>query len=450
MDLTGVKNILIINTRSSNRKLSGMVMWGAWAVAGYLKKSIPDSDIRYLDENNEDDFFEKFKSIVPDRDVVGFSLTSMQIKYTLPLIKYIKNNYPHIKVVVGGIHPILFPDQDYGSYIDKVVDYELPKNYLLYEFLPEKVKQTYRRKRAQVVTGFNCSYKCAFCINSVRNCRYEGVPVQDILNDIDYIVKEFNPPKIYFRDEDFFQDINKAKAIVDHILEKGYKFDWEATSRVTHFMKGRIDDEFLPKMVKAGCIQVRFGVESGSQKMLNFLRKGQTVEQIKKAVRKCVEYGLKASCSMIIGIPTETAEDREGTYKLISELHSYGSEVEILGPQIYRPYPGGILYEEIKKYGLKLPDSFEEWATYYDENPIGDVFDTDTNYPWLTEKENKFLPYVWVVSHYGINYSSSESWIKRLIGKLFMLHWKLRWFGGWDIKFFMFIRKKLLKTDLDS
>jgi radical SAM superfamily enzyme YgiQ (UPF0313 family) len=214
-------------------------------------------------------------------------------------------------------------------------------------------------------------------------------------------------------------------------------------------MPGRVDDELLPKIVKSGCSQLRFGVESGSQRVLNFLRKGQTVEQIKFAVAQCVKYGMAATCSVMTGIPTETKAEREETYKLITELNKMGDKVEILGPQIYRPYPGGLLYEEAKKYGMVFPNKFADWATFYDANPIGDVFDTSVDYPWLTKKENKILPYVWVVAHYGLNYSQSKNLIKKLIGCWLMWHWQLRCFGGWDVKFFMFIRKKFLKTDLD-
>ncbi len=449
LDISKMKKILIVNTRSSERKLSGMVMWGAWAVASYFKSAIKDSDVKYLDENNEDDFLEKFNEIVKDRDTVGFSITSMQIKYTLPLIKYIKENYPRIRVIVGGMHPILFPKQNYGKLIDEVVDYELPKDKFLWEFLSEKVKDIYRRRRAQVVTGFNCSYKCAFCINSVRNMSYESRPFEEIAADIDYIVREFNPPKIYFRDEDFFQDIEKAKAIVRHIIDKQYNFKWEATSRVTNFMPGRIDDDFLAQIKKAHCSQMRFGMESGSQRVLNFLRKGQTPQQIKFAVKQCFKYGLDVNCSVIIGVPTETAGEREETYSLMSELSTYGNNLEFLGPQIYRPYPGGSLYEEIKKYGLNLPDNFDDWATYYDTNPRGDVFDTSVSYPWRTKKENEFLPYVWVVANYGLNYSKSKRLIKRIISKWFLIHWKLRWFDAPDVKLLMFLRKKLVSSDLD-
>ena len=52
------------------------------------------------------------------------------------------------------------------------------------------------------------------------NAKYEGLPLEQIKKDLDYVMKEFHPPKIYFRDEDFFQDINKAKAIIDYIIEK--------------------------------------------------------------------------------------------------------------------------------------------------------------------------------------------------------------------------------------
>lgn len=436
--------VLIVNTKSSERKLTGMVMWGAWAVASHFQKK--GEDVEYLDENNEDDFLEKFKAIVPSRDVVGFSITSMQIKYTLPLVEYIKQHHPNIRIILGGIHTVLFPDQDYGNLFNEVVTRDLPKDYFSYDLLPEKVKEVYRKKRTQIVTGFNCSYKCAFCINSVRNCKYEGVPIEKIKEDIDYAVKEFNPPKIYFRDEDFFQDFNKAKQVVEYIQK--YDFKWEATCRVIYFREGLIDDDFLKELVKSRCVQLRFGVESGSQRILNYLRKGQTVKQIKHAVAQCNKHGISPNCSIMIGIPTETAEEREETYKLIDDLFSAG-KVDLLGPQMYRPYPGGLLFEEAKKHGLTLPNNFRDWATYYDENPLGDVFDTKINYPWLTKKAQKQLPFVWIVVHYGLNYLQTNSPLKKLIGYWFLWHWKLRFFGGWDIKLLMFIRKKFFKSDLD-
>ena len=450
IDLSKVKNILIVNSRSSERKLTGMVMWGALAVASHYKTAIPGSDVVFLDENNEDNFFEKFKEVLKTRDMVGFSLTSMQIKYTLPLIKYIREYYPNIKVIGGGIHMILFPNEDYGDYFDEIVTGEMPKDHFLHELYPEKVLEVFRKKRAQVISGFNCSYKCTFCVNSVRNCKYESMAPEKICAEIDYLVDKYNPPKIYFRDEDFFQDMNKARIVVEHIIKKDYKFIWDVSSRVTHFMPGRVDDEFLEKLVKSGCRQFRFGVETGSQRMLNFLRKGQTPKQIIHAVKQCNKYGIHATCSIMIGIPTETAEDREQTYALIDALYKIGDKVEILGPQIYRPYPGGLLYEEIKKYGTYiLPKKFEDWATFYDNNPMGDVFDTEVHYPWLTSAENKFLPYVWVVAHYGLNYSKSKNIIKKIVGLILMWHWKARRFDNLDVRIFMRLRKSLLKSDLE-
>ena len=132
------KKILIVNTVSSERKLVGMVMWGAWAVASYLKQAIEGSDVKFLDENNEDNFREKFDEIAKDREVVGFSITSMQIKYTLPLVKFLKEKYPKIKIIVGGIHVILFPNQGYGNYFDGVITQIVPKNFFLMIYCRKK------------------------------------------------------------------------------------------------------------------------------------------------------------------------------------------------------------------------------------------------------------------------------------------------------------------------
>lgn len=448
-DLSGLRKFLVVNPRSGPALLSGQVMWGAWAAASWFKRSVPGADVVYLDENNEDGFRAKFEAAAADRDAVGFSLTSMQIKYALPLMRWLREHNPRAKIIVGGAHPALFPGQPYGSLVDVVFPGDLPKDEFLYEFLPEKVRAAYRRERAQVITGFNCSFKCTFCVNSVRNCRYEPVPVGKLLADLDYVVREFAPPRIYFRDEDFFFDIEKAKAVIDHILAKGYRFRWEATSRVTNFTRLKIDDALLAKMAGAGCAQIRFGVESGSQATLNLLRKGQTVPLIKHAVSQCVKYGIAANCSFLIGIPGETPEGREETYRLIGELAALGPKVELLGPQVYRPYPGGKLYEEVQKYGLRFPTDFEGWAEFYDKNPSGSVFDENPSYPWLTAAENEELPRVWEVVHYGLNWSASANPVKRLAGLWFRkMHWDRRRFGGADLALFMALRRRLLRSGI--
>ena len=102
-----------------------------------------------MDENNEDNFREKFDEIAKDREVVGFSITSMQIKYTLPLVKFFKRKISEYKNNCRQIHIILFPDQDYGNYFDKIITQVVPKNFFSYDLLPEKVKEVYRKKEGK-------------------------------------------------------------------------------------------------------------------------------------------------------------------------------------------------------------------------------------------------------------------------------------------------------------
>jgi len=222
-------------------------MWGALAVASHYKTAIPGSDVVFLDENNEDNFFEKFKEVLKTRDMVGFSLTSMQIKYTLPLIKYIREYYPNIKVIGGGIHMILFPNEDYGDYFDEIVTGEMPKDHFLHELYPEKVLEVFRKKRAQVISGFNCSYKCTFCVNSVRNCKYESMAPEKICAEIDYLVDKYNPPKIYFRDSGIlhsFLDAPDPRSLKFH-PKVGSSWEGFALEEVIRSYRARDEETFF-------------------------------------------------------------------------------------------------------------------------------------------------------------------------------------------------------------
>jgi len=104
-------------------------------------------------------------------------------------------------------------------------------------------------------------------------------------------------------------------------------------------------------------------MESGSQRMLDYMHKDVTIEQILKAITLCEKYGIQPFVSYMIGLPTETREEIEMSLRLALKIRKMAPDA-ILLPLVFRPYPGGDLYEDCKKDGLKEPESLRGWCAF--------------------------------------------------------------------------------------
>ena len=108
-------------------------------------------------------------------------------------------------------------------------------------------------------------------------------------------------------------------------------------------------------MKEAGCYVISLGIESGSQEMLNRLRKGITIEQIKKAVRLCKKYGIRTRGYFIIGSPGETKETISQTINLAKELN-----LDYFMLSILTPYPQTTIFENALKKGIIKKRNWDE------------------------------------------------------------------------------------------
>ncbi|MCX7635977.1 MAG: radical SAM protein, partial [Syntrophales bacterium] len=140
----------------------------------------------------------------------------------------------------------------------------------------------------------------------------------------------------------------------NEIKRRGLKFSWSAFARVN-----TVDVETLELMRDAGCDSISFGVESGNQEMLRRIRKGITVEQVKRAVAMCRDVGLVVHCSFIVGLPGETRETLEETKAFAAALGAY------YGYHLLAPFPGTTVRDEVESYDLQILTS--DW-TRYDAN----------------------------------------------------------------------------------
>lgn len=208
---------------------------------------------------------------------------------------------------------------------------------------------------------------------------------ENVLDEIEILYKEHKITRIGFRDEIFISNRKQVKEIAQGLIDRGIKVTWIANPRCEFLRESFIDDDYLKLLADSGANKLQCGGESGSQRVLDMLRKGIKVEDILNFVRRAKKFNIIPLVAFMTGLPTETEEEQMQTMRLIRDILRIHPKAIINGPASFRPYPGGELYDMcIKEYGLKMPESLEEWA---DAEELG-----GTRPPWVRDAVlNRFL-----------------------------------------------------------
>jgi len=198
-----------------------------------------------------------------------------------------------------------------------------------------------------------CPYNCAYCETKKLwgpTCRAFSPP--RVVAEIEQLVQNFGSKGVYFVGDNF--TINKKRTVELCNLMKKENLDikWVCDTRAD-----QISRELLREMKDAGCQTIWFGVESGSARILEKLNKKITMEQITHAFKLCKEEGIQIACSFMVGIPGETVDDMEATFKFARKLDPDWCQFNT-----YVAVPGSRLYDEIMEKGLY--DRVEDFVTY--------------------------------------------------------------------------------------
>lgn len=324
-------------------------------------------------------------------DFVGIGTYTGKMLYdAIEVSKMVKENSNSI-VIWGGFHPTIVPEQTLkNSYVDYIIRGEGEETFLKVLELYEKGKDFSKLNGVNLnpmanppdinklplpnynlidldkyshfyaSTSRGCPYKCTFCYNSygIESIKpYRNLDFDKALQLLEDIVYKYKRKTFTIVDDNFPSDRERMKKICDKIKSLGIKFD--AFSRANY-----CDIETLSYLKKAGCWQVQIGIESGSQRILNFLKKGTTVEMNAEAIKNCKRVGIFSHTSFMIGLPTETFEDLKETARFI-ETH----KPDLGGVGIFHPFPKTKLWDycEEKKL-IKEPQTTEEWAKNYPTN----------------------------------------------------------------------------------
>ena len=150
-------------------------------------------------------------------------------------------------------------------------------------------------------------------------------------------------------------DIKVLETFCDIIIKNKINIGWWGMARIDI----RMDRNFIEKMVKAGCRSLSYGIESGSQKVLDLMRKNYTLKDIEKSIVDTYEAGIKPGISLLVGFPGENEEDFNMTCGLVKKLGKYLSYVNISPLGIIPRTPIDTIKEKI---GLRVEDSIN-WLT---------------------------------------------------------------------------------------
>lgn len=210
-----------------------------------------------------------------------------------------------------------------------------------------------KTKTALMITSRGCPYNCIFCSTAEYwGRRWRARSAKNVVDEIEFILTKFPyVENIVFYDDTFILDNKRVIDICEDIIKRGLKFNWTCSGRID-----RVSEVMLRKMKKAGCKEIIYGVESGSEKILKVIDKKITKEQIKKTIQITNKVKLKYHTYLMVGNPGETWGTIRETVSFLKELKNL--EVNAVGR--LEIYPNTKVYQLAKQQKI-IDDSF--WLT---------------------------------------------------------------------------------------
>lgn len=397
--------------------------------------------VKILDQRVEPITEEILRSLITsDCLAIGIStMTGTQVFFSIMLAKIVRKiTDGKIPIIWGGCHPSVTPEQTLSHPLVDIVAIgegdntmldvvealsnkrslltvpgimykdgptpvkTLPRPMLNVEELlpvpwelvePEKYihQDMYLRDRMRVLdigqTSRGCPFDCAFCSSaSIRERKWRAQSVERVLDDLQGAIRRFNLDGWWWRDDEFYIKRKRAHAIMEGIVQAGINGAFYTSGTRCDVFAKATDDE-VAMMKRAGAHTLKFGAESGSQRILDLMQKGITVEQTLAANRRCLKHGIAPAFALMIGYPTETFEEINQTIDLGYRLKRENPLAELETMAQYTPLPGTPDWHLALKHGLQPPQSLEEWANWnFDEYDLA-----GRKSPWYDYRSRKWL-----------------------------------------------------------
>lgn len=346
--------------------------------------------------------FEDFKNEIAKRkpDIVGVTSATLTYKTGMKLVEIAKEVCPNAITMAGGAHVTFWDDHALEEYpqLDIVIRRE-GENTLLelvqrieagqscndvlgttlrvdgkivrnpdrpyiedLDSLPFPARHLWPMERFReledilyLAASRGCVYWCEFCTTvRMHGRKYRMRSPKNVVDEIEHLHKTYGISKFTFCDDAFTVDQARTEELCAEILKRGLKIEWNCGTRVD-----MLTQELLAKMKEAGCISVWFGVESGTQQVLDAMKKGISPELTEKVLGWVREAGLKPVPNVILGFPGETKESAWKTIKFIEKVAP-----DAVGfYNVATPFPGTPMYDTVKAQGWLRVTDFDLYDT---------------------------------------------------------------------------------------
>jgi len=313
--------------------------------------------------------------------IVGITATTQVVPYAYRIADFVKENLNAL-TVMGGVHATIMTDEALqhvdvvvrgegeramldlfkngasskvisGPFIENLDEIPIPARHLMnmsfYLAKKEKIGGKDVKKVGASITSRGCPYRCIFCYNAWRDTPVRFHSAEYVTEELKHLVEVYGVEYFLFHDDSFTANKKRLRRICELMIENNLsEFPWHCSTRAD-----LVDLETLKMMRKAGCVQIFFGFESGSQRILDILKKKTSVEENKKAIRLCKEAGIRVRGNFMIGNPTETFADIKMTERFIEE-----NDIDETSITITTPFPGTELWNWGRERGL-IPEKVD-------------------------------------------------------------------------------------------
>ena len=329
-------------------------------------------------------------------DFIGITMLTGTYKSAENIGKIAKELNEEVVVVVGGTHPTILPEEtiknDYFNYVvrgegeytfldlangvriddiqgltyinerGRIVnnpDREFVEDLDSLPFPSRDIylNDTRNMDYGYIMTGRGCPFECTFCASKkVWKGHVRFRSPENVVEEVKHVYDKYGTKFFYFVDDTFTLNKKRTKKICELLIESDLDITWICDTRVD-----TINEELLRLMKESGCVRVKIGVESGSDRILRMVRKKITKKQVRDSVSLIKKAGINLTIYLMIGFPTETEEEIQETLDFARELEPTYYSLSILAP-----YPGTEIYDDVIRSGVTLPN--EHWEYFFHQS----------------------------------------------------------------------------------